>query len=55
MGPLKKSLMTYSLYPTNSFKKELKKLLKKYPSLKSDLEQVENELLPTPHKFNNLQ
>ena len=40
--------MTYRLYPTSSFKKELKKLLKKYPSLLLDLEQVESELLQNP-------
>lgn len=29
--------MSYSVYPTPDFKKSLKKLLRKYPSLKSDL------------------
>lgn len=40
--------MTYRLVPTDSFKNELKKLLKKYPSLLADLESIENELLGNP-------
>ena len=32
--------MSYRIYPTPDFKKQFKKLCKKYPSLKSDLQEL---------------
>nr|WP_299207518.1 type II toxin-antitoxin system RelE/ParE family toxin [uncultured Brumimicrobium sp.] len=46
--------MSYSIYVTQTFKKEFKKLAKKYPSLKSDLENLSNELLSKPTAGVNL-
>ncbi|MFD2036500.1 type II toxin-antitoxin system RelE/ParE family toxin [Belliella marina] len=40
--------MSYKLIPTESFKRELKKLRKKYPSLLEDLESIESELIQNP-------
>lgn len=40
--------MTYKLIPTDSFKRDLKKLSKKYPSLLEDLQSIENDLLQNP-------
>lgn len=40
--------MTYKLLPTDLFKRELKKLAKKYPSLLSDLQGIQNDLLQNP-------
>lgn len=37
--------MSYNLIPTPNFAKELKKLAKKYPSLKNDLAQLGKEIL----------
>ena len=37
------------VYVTSSFKRALKPLLKKYPSLKSDLSKLERQLLNNPH------
>src|SRR5690554_2343949 len=46
--------MSYSIYVTQTFKKEFKKLAKKHPSLKSDLENLSNELLSKPTAGVNL-
>ncbi len=40
--------MNYSVYPTPEFKKLLKKLYKKYPSIKADLQDLINTLKETP-------
>lgn len=40
--------MSYNLIPTSNFAKELKKLAKKYPSLKNDLAQLGKEILENP-------
>ena len=41
--------MNYKVIPVDKFKKEAKRLIKKYPSLKSELEELANSLsiLPT--------
>jgi hypothetical protein len=41
--------MNYSIIPTDSFKKQVKALLKKYHSLKDDLNLFEKELSKNPH------
>jgi mRNA-degrading endonuclease RelE of RelBE toxin-antitoxin system len=46
--------MSYSIYLTPTFKKEFKKLAKKYPSLKSDLEKLSSEILSNPTSGVNL-
>jgi hypothetical protein len=40
--------MNYSVYPTPDFKKFFKKLYKKYPSLKADLQELINILTERP-------
>ena len=40
--------MSYKLIPTPPFERELKQLAKKYPSLKKDLADLEDELLKQP-------
>jgi mRNA-degrading endonuclease RelE of RelBE toxin-antitoxin system len=40
--------MSYKIIPTEKFKKEAKRLLKKYTSLKDDLVELNNELLNNP-------
>ena len=40
--------MSYSIYPTPDFKKFLKKLLKKFPSLKADLQELIDKLSKEP-------
>ncbi len=40
--------MNYSVYPTPEFKKLLKKLYKKYPSIKADLQELVSILSETP-------
>jgi mRNA-degrading endonuclease RelE of RelBE toxin-antitoxin system len=40
--------MTYSLIPTSTFKKELKRLRKKYPSLNTDLEKLGEQIMENP-------
>ena len=40
--------MSYSIIPTEKFKKEAKRLIKKYPSLKNELLELNNELLSNP-------
>ena len=40
--------MNYKVFPTSGFKKEFKRLLKKYPSLKSELENLNEVLQETP-------
>lgn len=40
--------MNYSVYPTPEFKKLLKKLVKKYPSLKTDLQSLIRTLEEEP-------
>lgn len=40
--------MSYEVIPTPNFEKELKKLNKKYPSLRTDLAQLVNELREKP-------
>ena len=40
--------MSYSIIPTDNFNREVKKLAKKYRSLKSDLIQLRADLLENP-------
>ena len=40
--------MNFELIPTPSFEKELKKLVKKYPSIKSDIADLGKQLLSNP-------
>ncbi len=40
--------MSYSIVPSDRFKKEAKRLIKKYPSLKIELQQLNEDLLETP-------
>ena len=41
--------MSYSIYPTPDFKKFFKKLYKKYPSLKTDLQELVENLSKEPN------
>ncbi len=45
----KTSLKTYNIVATSNFKKEVKVLFKKYPSLKTDLLHLVEKLEQTPH------
>lgn len=40
--------MSFSVIPTDKFKKEAKRLIKKYPSLKDELSQLNNTLEKHP-------
>ena len=40
--------MTYNVIPTNKFIKEAKRLIRKYPSLKSELAELNNTLAENP-------
>ena len=40
--------MSYSVFPTRRFEKELKRLVKKYPSLKNDFAQLITDLRENP-------
>lgn len=40
--------MSYNIVPTDNFKKEAKRLIKKYASLKSELENLNDELEENP-------
>ncbi len=40
--------MSYKIVPTDNFSKELKRLTKKYPSLKQEIEEFSSELLDNP-------
>ena len=40
--------MNYSVIPNDKFKKEAKRLIKKYPSLKQELKQLNTNLLANP-------
>ncbi len=40
--------MSFSIFPTSRFEKELKRLTKKYPSLKSDFGQMIQKISETP-------
>lgn len=40
--------MSYNIIPSSRFKKEAKRLLKKYPSLKSELLELNKKLLDNP-------
>jgi hypothetical protein len=40
--------MSYNIVPTDNFKKEAKRLIKKYASLKSELEKLNDELEENP-------
>ncbi|BAU54196.1 type II toxin-antitoxin system RelE/ParE family toxin [Mucilaginibacter gotjawali] len=40
--------MSYSIIPTEKFKKEAKRLIKKYPSLRSELAAINEDLLKHP-------
>ena len=40
--------MNYSIVPTDKFKKEAKRLIKKYPSLKSELAALNKDLSKNP-------
>jgi len=46
--------MSYSIIPTDTFSREVKKLAKKHRSLKSDLITLRNELLENPTKGTHL-
>ena len=46
--------MSYKIYITDAFEKELKKLSKKYPSLKSDFKHLINSLKEKPKQGNPL-
>lgn len=46
--------MNYSIIITDPFKKEIKRLSKKYPSLKGDLQILQEELLNNPNAGINL-
>ncbi|TCO07754.1 type II toxin-antitoxin system RelE/ParE family toxin [Natronoflexus pectinivorans] len=46
--------MSYSVYPTPDFKKFFKKLAKKYPSLKADLQELTKILKEQPNSGINL-
>lgn len=46
--------MNYSVYPTPDFKKFFKKLAKKYPSLKADLQELTKILKEQPDSGINL-
>lgn len=46
--------MSYSVYPTPDFKKIFKKLAKKYPSLKTDLQELIQRLKEQPDSGINL-
>lgn len=41
--------MSYNIVPTDNFKKEAKRLIKKYASLKSELEKLNDELEENHH------
>ncbi|HLP21610.1 MAG TPA: type II toxin-antitoxin system RelE/ParE family toxin [Chitinophagales bacterium] len=40
--------MSYKLIPTQKFRKQAKRLIKKFPSLKTDLAELEKTLLANP-------
>jgi mRNA-degrading endonuclease RelE of RelBE toxin-antitoxin system len=40
--------MSYNIVPTDKFKKEAKRLIKKYPSLKNELDAVNKDLSKDP-------
>ena len=40
--------MSYSIIPTDKFRKEAKRLAKKYPSLKADLTELNEQLIQNP-------
>lgn len=40
--------MSYKILPTDNFSRELKRLNKKYPSLKEEIKEISNELLNNP-------
>ena len=42
--------MSYSVYPTPDFKRFFKRLYKKHPSHKADLQELINELVESPKK-----
>jgi len=46
--------MSYNIVPTDNFKKEVKRLIKKYASLKSELEKLNDELEENPTLVTNL-
>jgi len=46
--------MSYNIVPTDNFKKEVKRLIKKYASLKSELEKLNDELEENPTLGTNL-
>ncbi len=41
--------MNYKIIVTRNFEKQLKQLLKKFPSLKQDLDKLEQRLINNPH------
>ena len=40
--------MSYKVIPTSKFKKQAKRLIKKFPSLKTDLAELEKQLISNP-------
>jgi mRNA-degrading endonuclease RelE of RelBE toxin-antitoxin system len=46
--------MSFSIIPTPNFERELKKIAKKYPSLKADLLQLQRSLLENPIQGNEI-
>jgi len=46
--------MSYKIFPTSEFERELKKLAKKYPSLKTDFQALAKSLLQNPTQGTSL-
>ena len=46
--------MKYSVVPTPKFKREAKRLIKKYPSLNSELQTFEEDIAENPQQGTNL-
>jgi mRNA-degrading endonuclease RelE of RelBE toxin-antitoxin system len=46
--------MSYSILPTHRFEKELKRLVKKYPSLKNEFAKLIQDILENPEKGTSL-
>jgi mRNA-degrading endonuclease RelE of RelBE toxin-antitoxin system len=46
--------MSYNIIPTEKFKKEVKRLTKKYPSIKEDLAELNEQLIRNPKSGTSL-
>ena len=42
--------MSYNIFPTQRFEKEIKRLIKKYPSLKEEFSELINQVSSSPDK-----